>query len=190
MYPYDEGQITAFIDDATALYRQAGRTPDPHALIWVARVQFDAFTIGYPASRAKHLAELQQALGLSVTQASNPFHIEPGPLTVDLARSVVFATAKEFRSLIAVYGTDQDASDAAEQLLLRIIWHLHLIGFTNVGRQKNPSGLISIDKFAIEIEGEWHAYDVMSLGYAGRATTVQFVEIGSPNPQPDPGLSD
>ncbi len=71
MIPYDEGQITAFIDDATALYGQAHRSPDPHALIWVARVQFDACTIGYPASRATHLNELRIALGFAPVAVAN-----------------------------------------------------------------------------------------------------------------------
>lgn len=116
-------------------------------------------------------------------------HVPPGPLTADRAQQVVFATAAEFPRLTAVFPTDQQASNAATELLLRMIWHLHLAGY-QAGRQRNPSGLISGDKLTILINGGWHAYDVMSLGFAGRATTVQFLEIGSPVYVPEPGIPD
>lgn len=72
MTPYDEGQVLAFIDDATAAYLEAHRSPDPHALVWVARMQFDAITMGYQSSRAKHLAEVRDALGLTPPATTTP----------------------------------------------------------------------------------------------------------------------
>ena len=105
-------------------------------------------------------------------------HIPSGAPTEDRAQQVVFGTFDEFPALHAVFGSEAAAEDAAEQLLLRTIWHLHLAGF-QAGRQQNPSGVISKDKLTINIGG-WHAYDIFSLGFAGRATTVQFFEIGSP----------
>jgi hypothetical protein len=116
-------------------------------------------------------------------------HIGSGPATEDRARQVVFGTASEFPHLTAVFGSDSQALSAADELLRRTIWHLHLAGF-DAGRQRNPSGTISGDKLTIFVNGGWHAYDIYSLGYAGRATTVQFVEVYPANPQPDGGIPD
>jgi len=116
-------------------------------------------------------------------------HIGSGPATEDRARQVVFGTAAEFPHLTAVFGSDSQALGAADELLRRTIWHLHLAGF-DAGRQRNPSGTISGDKLTIFVNGGWHAYDIYSLGFAGRATTVQFVEVYPANPQPDGGIPD
>lgn len=116
-------------------------------------------------------------------------HVPAGPLTEDRARDVVMATAKEFPGLTAVFDSDEGAVNAARELLLRTIWHLHLAGY-DAGRQKNPSGAISDDKMTIFVNGAWHAYDIFSLGFRGRATTVQFLEVGSPNPLAEGGIPD
>ncbi|HEY3384091.1 MAG TPA: hypothetical protein VGK32_20195 [Vicinamibacterales bacterium] len=116
-------------------------------------------------------------------------HIPPGAPTVDRAQAVVYGTAKEFPSLLVVFSTEDQAVSAAEELLLRTIWHLQLAGF-QAGRQKNPSGAISKDKLTIMIGGAWHAYDIYSLGYAGKATTVQFIEVTPPNYLPSSGIRD
>jgi hypothetical protein len=116
-------------------------------------------------------------------------HIPPGPATTDRASQVVFGTAAEFPHLTRVFGSDSQAIGAAEELLRRTIWHLHLAGF-QAGRQRNPSGAISNDKLTILIGGSWHVYDVYSLGYAGRATNVQFFEVPAPNHVPDGGIPD
>ena len=116
-------------------------------------------------------------------------HIPPGPPTTDRASQVVFGTASEFPQLTRVFGSDSQATNAAEELLRRTIWHLHLAGF-DAGRQRNPSGAISNDKLTILIGGSWHVYDIFSLGYAGRATTVQFFEVPAPNHIPDGGIPD
>lgn len=75
MEPYDESQAIAFQGDVRAAYAKAGApyaiTDDAH-VVWVARMQYDAVTLGYPASRAKHLRELYVQLGLQP-----PF--EPAP---------------------------------------------------------------------------------------------------------------
>jgi hypothetical protein len=116
-------------------------------------------------------------------------HVGPGPLSEDRARQVVFATANEFPQLTRVFGSDGEALSAASELLERTIWHLHLAGY-QAGRQRNPSGAISEDKVTIFIDGSWHIYDIFSLGYAGRATTVQFVELTGASYVPDSGISD
>ncbi len=116
-------------------------------------------------------------------------HVPPGPLTENRAEQVVYATAAEFPNLTAVFGTDAAAENAAEQLLLRTIWHLQLAGY-QAARQRNPSGAISKDKLNISINGRWHAYDIFTLGYAGVATQVHFQEVTPPNPVADPGIPD
>jgi hypothetical protein len=112
-----------------------------------------------------------------------------GPLNAGTAEQIVRGTFDEFPSLHAVFGSQEEAESAAEQLLLRTIWHLKLAGF-QAGRQKNPSGAISKDKLTIFIDGAWRVYDIYSLGVAGRATTVQFFEITGANHVPDPGIPD
>ena len=102
---------------------------------------------------------------------------------------MVFGTACEFQQLTAVFPTDSQALAAADELLRRTIWHLHLAGY-QAGRQQNPSGAISSDKLTIFIGGAWHAYDIFSLGYAGVATRVQFLEVTPPNYVPDGGIPD
>lgn len=121
--------------------------------------------------------------------AANPYHVLPGALTEDRAKQVVFATASEFPGLTAVFGSEGEAVAAADQLLLRTIWHLQLAGY-QAGRQRNPSGAISSDKLTIFVNGGWHAYDIFSLGYAGVASKVQFFEVGSPNPVASGGIPD
>ncbi len=114
---------------------------------------------------------------------------QPADLTADHARQIVYDTAAQFAELTQVFNTDQEATDAAVELLEHTIWHLQRAGFT-AGRQRNPSNAISGDKLTILIDGAWHAYDIFSLGYANHATKVQFVEIGSPNNVPDSGIPD
>ena len=116
-------------------------------------------------------------------------HLPPGPLSVDRASQVVYGTACEFPQLLVAFPTDSQATDAAVQLLLRTIWHLHLAGF-EAGRQRNPSGTEGADKLTIFIDGAWHAYDIFSLGYAGVATQVHFLEIFPPSYVPEAGIPD
>ena len=89
----------------------------------------------------------------------NSNHVAPGPLTVERASQVVFATANEFPWLSAPYPSDSQAVAASEELLRRTIWHLQLAGFQS-GRQRNPSGALSNDKLTIAINGTWRAYDI------------------------------
>jgi hypothetical protein len=112
-----------------------------------------------------------------------------GSLNTALAEQIVRGTADEYPCLTAVFNTDDEATNAAEQLLRRMIWHLQLAGFGSA-RQKNPSGLISKDKLNINIGGQWHTYDVFRLGYAHVASQVTFNEVTPPNPQTDGGIPD
>jgi hypothetical protein len=116
-------------------------------------------------------------------------HVGAGPLTEERARTVVTGTYSEFPNLHAVFGSEGEAVGAADQLLRRTIWHLQLAGFESA-RQKNPSGAISSDKLCVKIAGVWRAFDVYSLGVAGRATTVHWLEITGANPFPGPVIPD
>lgn len=117
-------------------------------------------------------------------------HLPAGPPTKDRAEQIVFGTGNEYPGLLAVFPTDSQAESAAEQLMLRTIWHLQLAGF-QAGRQKNPSGTISKDKLTIFIDGGWHAYDIYTLGFAGQATRITGLnEVTPANYQPNPGISD
>jgi hypothetical protein len=162
--------------------------PVSQQIFWHVRA-FDPTTIG-PWSDT----QVFQTPALVVVVTPTPGvggtgHVGPGPLTADRAQQVVFGTAAEFPQLTQVFSTDQAAVDAATQLLLRTIWHLRLAGY-QAAQQRNPSGLISGDKLTIIIDGSWHAYDIFSLGFAGRATTVQFLEISGANPVPNNGIPD
>lgn len=122
--------------------------------------------------------------------ANSACHVAPGPLSLQRAGAVIDGCALEFPQLLVVFPTEEQAIAAAEQLLLRIIWHLKLAGF-DAARQRNPSGLISNDKMSLFIDGGWHVYDIFTLGYAGVATRVTGLnEVPLPNPVPDNGIPD
>ena len=116
-------------------------------------------------------------------------HVTVTSHSLDEARRVIDATWNEFPGLHAVFGSDGEAEAAAEELLLRTIWHLQLAGFQSA-RQRNPSGAISKDKMNIVIDGAWHTYDIFSLGVAGRATNQSFSETPPPNPVASSGIPD
>jgi hypothetical protein len=192
MIPFDESQVVAFLADVSASFGEAHRDMDLQSLVFPARMQFDAVTMGYQAARFKHLRELRLALGLRVPPPSQPpssFHVGPGPLSADRAKEVVLATSREFPHLIQVFGSEQEATDAAKELLERTIFHLQLAGF-QAGKQRNPGGPISGDKVTITIDGSVRVFDIYSLGSANRATTVQFLEITGANPVEFAGLPD
>lgn len=122
--------------------------------------------------------------------AGNPHHVGPGPLSFARAEQVVYATANEFPHLTAPHPTESQAISAAEELLLRTIWHLKVAGY-DAARQRNPSGAISNDKLTILIEGQWHAYDIFyDYGRPNQQMRVIFYEVGSPNPIAYPGIAD
>jgi hypothetical protein len=122
--------------------------------------------------------------------AGNPYHVGAGPQSMARAEQVVFATADEYPHLVAAFPTSNESIAAAEQLLLRMIWHLQLAGF-DAARQKNPSGAISNDKLNVFADGRWRVVDVFyDYGAAGRPTKVIFFEIEGSNPVPNGGIPD
>lgn len=72
MEAYNEQACVAFEQDVVQMYKKYFRQPDLQNVVWATRMQFDAVTMGYPASRAKHLAELERALG-----GTAPFQAAP-----------------------------------------------------------------------------------------------------------------
>lgn len=78
MTPYDEGQVMGFIADCDAAYSQAGQAWNSQAGVWVARMQFDAVSMGYTQARSKHLAALNTALGVTPVEPPTPTPIPPG----------------------------------------------------------------------------------------------------------------
>jgi hypothetical protein len=121
---------------------------------------------------------------------SNPHHVAAGPLDAAQAERVVYATGNEFAHLTTPRGSSDEAIGAAEELLLRMIWHLQLAGF-DAARQRNPSGAISNDKLNVLIEGQWRAFDVfMDYGQPHQTTRVIFYEVFPSNPLAYPGVPD
>lgn len=119
----------------------------------------------------------------------NPHHVKPGPVNEAQAKAIVFAVGNEFAYLKYQNTLEQKILNT-ETLQRRIIWHLHLAGF-QAGRQKNPSGAISKDKFSVFYEGSWHAIDfATNWDIPDSQTTILFLEVDLPNYIPDPGLAD
>jgi hypothetical protein len=124
------------------------------------------------------------------TASSNPHHVAAGPLDAAQADRVVTATGNEFAHLTTPRGSSDEAIGAAEELLLRMIWHLQLAGF-DAARQRNPSGAISNDKLNVLIEGQWRAFDVfLDYGQPHQTTKVIFYEVFPSSPLPYPGVPD
>ncbi len=121
---------------------------------------------------------------------SNSYHVAAGPLDAAQAERVVYATGNEFAILTTPRPTSDEAIGAAEELLLRTIWHLQLGGF-EAARQRNPSGAISNDKLNVLIQGRWRAFDVfLDYGRPNQTTRVIFYEVSPSNPLPYPGVPD
>lgn len=197
-----------------SLYDLARHPIDDGFFIWTGRTSYDLYVTGLTpaASLKKHLAECRVALGLdpapkkdeeppqtgpiikpAVTPGSTG-HVEAGPATEARARQILEATFQAFPQLHAVFSTEDEAVNAAEQLLRRTIWHLQRAGF-QAGRQRNPSGLISKDKFTIQLSdqpGVWRWVDVFTLGFANQATRVSWSEPKAEGAQhvPDTGIAD
>lgn len=70
MVAYDETEVEGFEDDAKALYEKAGAPVDLRAANWIARMQFEACTVGYPRARQIFIAGMKTGLGLPQDDAA------------------------------------------------------------------------------------------------------------------------
>jgi hypothetical protein len=109
--------------------------------------------------------------------SGSAFHVGPGPLSTQRAQQVVEATGREFPQLLAAYGSGGEKAAATDELLQRVIWHLQLAGY-QAGRQRNPSGAVSLDKLTIFLDGQWRAFDIFTdWDIPGRETRILFIEV-------------
>lgn len=118
-------------------------------------------------------------------------HVTPGsPANFTTAGMIIRGTANEFPALLAPTVDLPTREANALQLLQRIIWHLNLAGIT-AGRQKNPSGALSRDKMAIQIQGRTYAYDIY-VDYDNFAAQLQMSvhQVFPANYQVDGGIAD
>jgi hypothetical protein len=120
----------------------------------------------------------------------SPFHVPPGPATESRAVQVVNNTAAEFPYNTAPHHDVGLKIHLTEELLLRTIWHLQLAGF-EAGRQRNPSGAISIDKLTILLNGSWMAVDIYTnFDVPGVPLGVIWWPVTPPNHIPEGGIPD
>lgn len=97
MTPYDESQVNAFESDVAAAFASVNRVLDPANVVWAARMQFDAVTMGYSAARAKQLAALRVELGITP---------KPSPVTRNLVSRGMFFGLDNGELFTAVECTD------------------------------------------------------------------------------------
>ena len=112
------------------------------------------------------------------------------PLSAFEAGKIVCGTGNEFPLLKAPTADLATREAMAEELLLRMIWHLQLAGFVS-GRQRNPSSAISKDKLTVEVDGVLRAYDVfIGLSEFTVAMGTHMGEVAPPDYVEDPGIPD
>ena len=163
----DEG-FTNFVFRQSGIAQGSGQTTlevprqaTPRHLYWRARATNGTVTSGY-SSNVKFELE-PQGCHISPDGYADP---SGNPLSEEYAEAIINGCGDEFPHTLAVYGSEAAAEAAAEELLLRIIWHLKLVGF-DAAQQRNPSGAISKDKMNILIRETWRTYDIFALGVAG-----------------------
>ena len=111
------------------------------------------------------------------------------PLDQNTAGQIICGTAQEFPALVEPC-IDQATRDAnALELLLRMIWHLNLYGFT-AGRQQNPSLLISEDKLTFSVGGVFWAYDVFLGVDFSAPLPVQMLPVAPASYVAEAGIAD
>lgn len=118
-------------------------------------------------------------------------HPTPG-LTLDnyTAGLIVCGVGQEFPALLLATA-NQPARDAnSVELLERMIWHLQLYGYP-AGRQRNPSGVISLGKLTVQISSVWWAYDIAqhTADYT-LALVLQMSPVTPADPVATAGIAD
>jgi hypothetical protein len=107
-------------------------------------------------------------------------HDSGGLLTAVRGGQILGGVSNEFIALRNPTATVDARLVNAEELLMRIIWHLLQAGFT-VGKQRNPSGLLSRDKLAIEVDAVLRVYDIF---VSFDDNTIQLQVAGNEVPLP------
>lgn len=117
-------------------------------------------------------------------------HDTGGLLNAIRAGQIVCGTGNEFPALKNATADLATREANAEQLMLRMVWHLRNAGFT-AGRQRNPSGILSKDKLCVVVDGVTRAYDVfLGKGNYTVAMSTQMLEVAPPDLVDDPGIPD
>jgi len=161
------------------------RLPLPTFLYWRSRATNGTATSPYSTTVKFELEG--QGCHLSPEGYRDP---TGNPISEEYAEALINGCAEEFPHTVAVYGSESEAEGYAEELLLRIIWHLKLAGF-DAAQQRNPSGAISKDKMNIFIRNTWRTYDIFALGVAGRPTTLTGLgQVRPENPVFSDGIAD
>jgi len=96
--------------------------------------------------------------GVGCSAAGATGHDTGGLLNAIRAGQIVCGTGNEFSALKNPTTTAAQRAANQTELLLRMIWHLQLAGFT-AGRQRNPSGAISGDKLCVVVDSVLRVYD-------------------------------
>jgi hypothetical protein len=101
-------------------------------VVWASRMTYDAVTLGYPASRAKHLAELYAALGLVP-----PFPVPRNPLIFPACRSC--PTPTSYDKVLPM------PPQASRDYLRADCWGVTLPGlpFVPMGSSEHPERVLS-----------------------------------------------
>ncbi len=128
------------------------------------------------------------AAGCSIAGSSGD--LAPGsPLNNDTAGQIICGTFQEFPALTGAEANQTDRDNNQEELLRRMIWHLNQYGFT-AGRQRNPSGLVSLDKLTFYVGATLWAYDVFFGVAYSSPMVVQMIAVGPANYVADAGIPD
>ena len=116
-------------------------------------------------------------------------HDTGGLLSAVRAGQLACGTCHEFPALLNPVPDVATRQANLEQMILRVIWHLRQAGFT-AGRQRNPSGAISADKFCVEVDGVMRVYDMFIGVGITEAVPTGMREAGMPEMVDDAGIPD
>jgi len=120
------------------------------------------------------------AAGVGCAAAGSTGHDTGGVLSATRAGQITCGTGNEFSALKNPTASLAARDANQEELLERMIWHLHQAGF-EAGRQQNPSGVISKDKLCIVVDSVLRAYDVFPGAAYTAPLTTQMIEVHPPH---------
>jgi len=131
--------------------------------------------------------------GLGCAAASGSGHVPGASIDPFRAGQITCGTCNEWAVLKAPTANEADRTANAITLLRRVIWHLQTQGYT-AGRQRNPSGVLSNDKFTVQTETDgvltMRAYDFLSLTAYTEPMTSHMIEVFPAEYVADGGIPD